>query len=119
MHTAAPSPNKTACALSFRLRIEVILSAPHKRTFFASPASTNAAAVFNPYKKPEQAAERSNAQAFLHSNLSCIMQAVEGNIKSGVTVQTIIQSISFGLILLFSRHCLAAGIIISEVGPSK
>jgi hypothetical protein len=55
-----------------------------------------------------QAAERSNPQAFGAPILSCTMQAVAGNIMSGVTVATMMQSISVASMPRRSRQTLTA-----------
>ena len=61
------------------------------------------AAVAIENKKPEQAAIRSYAKAFLAPILSAIIQAVDGNIISGVAVAQMMQSISSAAIPLLVK----------------
>ncbi len=93
----------------------LILSAPQTTTFLYRPLSIKDAPIVREYRNPEQAADKSNPQAFLAPSLSQAIFAVAGNTWSGVTVPTIRQSISSGCIPLFSHNCLTAGTTISEV----
>src|SRR5882757_10484516 len=93
----------------------LILSAPITTTFLNRPLSIYMAPVVSAYKKPEQAALRSNPQAFLAPILSQTMLAVAGNSISAVTVATIKQSISSGLMPLFLQISSATGTQRSEV----
>ena len=56
------------------------------------------------YKKPEQAAIKSKANAFFAPILSAIIQAVDGNSMSGVAVAQIIRSISSALVSVFLKR---------------
>ena len=76
--------------------MELILSPPTTTTFLCLPLSMNCAPVVRPYRNPLQAAPRSKPQAFLAPMASHTMLAVAGNTRSGVTVHTIIRSISSG-----------------------
>src|SRR5258708_25493534 len=73
------------------------------------------APVVSPYGKPEQAALRSDPQAFLAPILSQTILAVAGNSISAVTVATIRQSISSGLMPRFLQISRATGTQRSEV----
>ena len=65
--------------------------------------------------KPEQAALRSNPQAFVAPTLWAIRLDVEGNSISGVTVAVMMTSISEGSMPLFLHRVLTASAPISEV----
>ena len=93
----------------------LILSAPTTTTFLYRPLSISAAPVVTPYRKPEQAASRSNPKAFLAPTLSQIILAVAGNNMSGVTVQQITQSISAGSMPRFLHSSITAGAPRSEL----
>ena len=71
-----------------------ILSPPITITFLYIPDSMNLEPVSKPNKNPEQAAAKSNPQAFLAPILSQTILAVAGKIKSPVMVQQITSSIS-------------------------
>ena len=58
-------------------------------------------AVATENKKPEHAAIRSYANAFLAPILSAIIHAVDGKIMSGVAVAQMMQSISSAAISFF------------------
>ena len=78
------------------------------------PLSINFEAVVSAYKKPEQAADISNAQILPAPILSAIRQAVEGNSISGVTVAQIIRSISCAEVFVFFNKPSMAFTPISE-----
>ena len=84
--------------------MEDILSAPTTTILLYAPVSIYLEAVATENKNPEQAAIKSNPNAFLAPILSAIIQAVEGNNISGVAVAQIIKSISSALIPLFSNN---------------
>src|SRR6185503_1610388 len=92
----------------------LILSAPTTTTFLYRPLSINMVPVDNPYKNPEQAAFKSKPKAFVAPILSQIIFAVAGKSISGVTVQQIRQSISFGSIPLLWQSSSTAGAPRSE-----
>src|SRR5688572_22156642 len=92
-----------------------ILSPPITITFLYLPDSTNLEPVSRPNKKPEQAAARSNPQAFLAPTLSQTILAVAGNIRSPVMVQQMIMSISVALIPRFFNNSFTAITAISDV----
>ncbi len=98
--------------------IELILSAPTTSTFLCAPVSTNRAPVDRAKRNALQAAERSNPQAFFAPIFSWITQAVDGKSISGVTVATMMQSISSAEMPRRSRHCRIAGTARSLVAPS-
>src|SRR5258708_13842634 len=73
------------------------------------------APVVSPYGKPEQAALRSDPQAFLAPILAQTILAGAGNSISAVTVATNRQSISSGLMTRFLQISRATGTQRSEV----
>ena len=80
-----------------------ILSAPHTIIFVCLPASINLLPVSRAYKKPEHAALMSKLHALVAPTLCDTMLAVEGKTRSGVTVATMIRSISSAVIPRFLR----------------
>ncbi len=64
-----------------------ITSAPTTSACSTRPGAT-IAAVVSEYRKPEQAAPRSNPRRAIAPSLGCTRHAVLGNIVSGVVVQT-------------------------------
>src|SRR5512135_1351695 len=95
----------------------LILSVPTTRTLAWAPDSTSLAPVVRANRNPEQAAERSNPQAFVALIFSWMMQAVAGKNMSGVTVATMITSISDALIRRCARTFSMALTAMSEEAP--
>ena len=77
-------------------------------TFLLVPASMNFAPVVRANRKPLQAAETSNAKAFLQPAWSAIKLPVEGKNMSGVTVAQITTSISMGSTPVLSNKLMTA-----------
>src|SRR5277367_2029670 len=88
--------------------IELMTSAPITITFLCTPLSTSFAPTCSAYGNPEHAADRSNPHALFAPSRSCTRQAVAGKNISGVTVATMITSISLPSIPRFARHTFAA-----------
>ena len=93
----APSPNNIHVLRSVQSIILERTSLPITKAFFPSPHFNNELAIIDEYKKPEQAALISNAEAFMHPKTLCTLHAVEGIILSGDVVATIIISILSGI----------------------
>ncbi len=92
----APSPKRMQVLRSVMSMMDVMTSVPMSRAFFTAPVSIWARTVCSAKRKPLQAADRSYPQAFLQPSARWMMQAVLGNIMSGVTVGTTMRSISSG-----------------------
>src|SRR5258706_12409348 len=87
--------------------MEVMVSLPIAKTFLCAPEPTNCAPTVSAYANPEHAAERSKPQAFFAPMRSCTRQAVAGKSMSGVTLATMIMSISAGGGVVLARSDLA------------
>ncbi len=92
----APSPNKMQVFRSCQLTKRDSVSAPITTAFWIDPLRIACVAISSAKIKPEQAADRSNAPAWVAPILSCTRHAVAGNICSGEEVDTMIKSISVG-----------------------
>ena len=78
IHAAAQSPKIGQVARSWKFTIDDILSAPTIIIFLCLPDAISEAAVSIKYKKPQQAACKSNENAFFNPSLSHRIEAVEG-----------------------------------------
>ena len=80
-----------------------------------APLAMNCEPTVNEYTNPQHAAERSNPHARDAFSLSCTRHAVDGNIMSGVTVPTMMRSMSSALMPRRSSASCAAAAASSEV----
>jgi len=96
--------------LSFQFTRRDSVSVPITNAFLKAWPWMPKVAMLSAYMKPEQAAERSNAPALLAPMQSCTRQAVAGKDVFGEEVETMIRSISLGLILATSNAFNAASV---------
>src|SRR5579872_488835 len=95
--------------------IDDITSDPIAITRLCAPVEMNCAATCIEYKNAEQAAEMSNPHAPFAPSLSCTTHAVEGKNMSGVTVPTMMVSMSVGASPRCARAFRAASVARSLV----
>ena len=115
----APSPKSTQVLRSFQSMIEDNFSAPMISTFWYVPLSINWRPISSAYRKPVQAASRSNAAALAAPSSCCTMQAVAGKGMSGVMVATMIKSRSAASTPARSSAMRAAAMPMVEVYSSS
>src|SRR5216684_6146155 len=87
-----------------------MVSLPITITFLCVPAPTNCAPTVSAYENPEHAADRSKPHAFFAPIRHCTRQAVAGKNMSGVTLATIIISISEGSVFVCASNAFAASV---------
>src|SRR5260370_9274490 len=87
-----------------------MVSLPITITFLCVPAPTNCAPTVSAYEKPEHAADRSKPHAFFAPIRHCTRQAVAGKNMSGVTLATIIISISAASVFDCASNAFAASV---------